>query len=252
MKIRRSFRIAGLLAVIVSCAVYVGVGAAQAIDDEETVIARMHDSLVGRARVRNGWRLTDTPRGTGGVFMMQLSDGEWRENDLPVQDSVIVAVIDDAASWGLFHITRESRELKLRIEGLPASPAMQDEFESVRLLQELNRMHPDRVLAGAVSAYAKDETSYTRTLWLGVLGDLSILAAFAAIIFSLVKLRREVRWRRPGHCTECDYDLAGLAADTCPECGAAANPAPSPQAPQGKYTENAEGSQRTQSEPPKS
>lgn len=157
---------------------------------------------------------------------MQLSGGEWRAGDLSDSDSTIVTVIDEAVSWGLFHITTESRELELRIAETGASPAMQDRSESIRLLQDLNRAHPDRVLAEAVNAYGKGETSYTRTLWLGVLGDLSILAAVAAIVFSFVKLRREMRWRKPGCCTECDYNLAGLNADKCPECGAMMNAAP--------------------------
>ncbi len=32
-----------------------------------------------------------------------------------------------------------------------------------------------------------------------------------------------VRPRRPGSCRECGYDLAGLRADRCPECGAGNN-----------------------------
>jgi hypothetical protein len=220
VRTRRPFRVAGYLAVIVSCAFYIGVSGAQAIDTEETVIARMHDLLIGRTRVRNGWRATNSPRGTTGMFVMELSGGEWRESDLTVENSVIVTVIDEAASWGLFHITRETRELTLlRIDRGRTSSVIPDRSESLRLLQELNRQHPDRVLAGAVSAYAKGETSYTRTLWRGVLGDASIVVALAAAVVSLVKLRRECRWKR-GLCTKCHYDLAGLTAEKCPECGA--------------------------------
>lgn len=93
----------------------------------------------------------------------------------------------------------------------------------LRILQDLNKAVPAQVPSDIVAAYFKGEDSTRRILWLGVLGDLSILAAFAAVIFSLVKLRREVRWRKPGCCAECDYDLAGLTADKCPECGAAIN-----------------------------
>lgn len=75
--------------------------------------------------------------------------------------------------------------------------------------------------ADRIPEYVSGPVVKHRVLWLGVLGDLSILAAFAAIIFSLVKLRRETRWHKPGCCTECDYNLAGLTAEKCPECGAA-------------------------------
>ncbi len=72
-----------------------------------------------------------------------------------------------------------------------------------------------------MQVYASGGGSTTCILWLGVFGDLFILAAFGAIIFSLVKLRREIRQRGPGHCAKCGYDLVGLRVDTCPECGGA-------------------------------
>jgi hypothetical protein len=46
---------------------------------------------------------------------------------------------------------------------------------------------------------------------------------FAAVAGVITVRVKRGRWqlRRAGHCQECDYDLAGLTGDQCPECGAA-------------------------------
>ena len=133
--------------------------------------------------------------------------------------------------WGVWHQTIEELPDRVHFDGWDEEDVLDDPAERVRLLEAINRSEwGPFVPTDKLAFYASGGGSTRRILWLGVLGDLSILAAFAAIIFSLVKLRGEIKWRKPGCCTECDYDLAGLTTSKCPECGAAVISSDSPRA----------------------
>jgi hypothetical protein len=54
---------------------------------------------------------------------------------------------------------------------------------------------------------------------------LTVLASVPPLLWLLVRSRRSARarrWQRRGCCPGCAYALAGIAAETCPECGAKA------------------------------
>lgn len=55
---------------------------------------------------------------------------------------------------------------------------------------------------------------------------LAVIASVAVYIGSAVAVgllarprRRRLNWYRTGRCSSCGYDMAGLEAQTCPECG---------------------------------
>lgn len=54
-------------------------------------------------------------------------------------------------------------------------------------------------------------------------GFLSSVASYvtSAIVVGVVARlrRRRLSWHRAGRCSSCGYDMAGLEAQTCPECG---------------------------------
>ncbi len=134
---------------------------------------------------------------------------------------VVVRFLRPTHRVGVWHQVVETSHDLVTIDCWQDAAKQLDRASRLSILAAIGQAYPTLVPQPKIVFYASGGGSTKRILWLGVLGDLSILAALAAIVFSLVKLRSEVRWRTPGHCAECDYDLAGLTADRCPECGGA-------------------------------
>jgi hypothetical protein len=216
------------VAAIAAAVGYVVWSGSRSVAAGESMIANIGDRLRDTIRYPEDWPPHAFPRGTARISLVEQANGEWRACDLSAQDPVLVVLDEQRTPWGVWHHIGETWLVDLKFQHCREvlSP-LQDSTECLRILKELNRVNSERMPIGVVDAYSKGEVSYCRILWLGVLGDLSILAAFAAIIFSFMKLRREIRWRKPGHCAKCDYDLAGLTTNQCPECGAAVNPSKS-------------------------
>jgi len=227
VKIRRPFRAVVNVAVIAAAVGYVVFSASQLpAFNNGTIVGNATAGLFGKAR----------PTGMGVNWSyMTKQVGKWTsiaERDLtdadhsdPARGVVVVSRFFGPSRWGVWHPVLERRHDEVRFRSLVGMKPITDLAVCSQVFEALNGAEGGTPLAGSeIEFYASGGGSTRRILWLGVLGDLSILAAFAAIILSLVKLRREIRWRKPGHCTVCDYDLAGLTADKCPECGAAVTP----------------------------
>ncbi len=229
MKIRRPFRAVVYVAVIVAALGYVVLSASQlpAFRDG-TVVGTATAGLFGKAR-QTGMHFPE-------LFATQ-TNGQWkvvRQNELDPADwtdasrrAISLWMLNSKHRWGMWHCIIETHQDKVRLWELVGMRPINDRLSRQEILAGIDQAIPGSYISGKVGYYASGGGSTRRILWLGVLGDLSILAAFAAIIFSLVKLRREIRWRKPGHCAKCDYDLAGLTTNQCPECGAAVNPSKS-------------------------
>lgn len=128
-----------------------------------------------------------------------------------IDDGTVMSIHQSEHQWGLWHALAAQQELLVRCEDcMRGSPLSDDQIKSV--LGMVQSSQPHLLRAELLQAHTAG-TPIRRILWLGVLGNLSILAAFAAIIFSLVKLRREMRRRKAGHCAACGYDLAGQTTD---------------------------------------
>ncbi|MCA9290754.1 MAG: hypothetical protein KDA25_06475 [Phycisphaerales bacterium] len=71
-----------------------------------------------------------------------------------------------------------------------------------------------------------------RPIWSGFAVNTVVHAAAIGVLVLLGSRVRRVMRRRVGLCVHCAYDLRGLAAGACPECGATARPPadPPPQA----------------------
>ncbi|HZW10409.1 MAG TPA: hypothetical protein VFF69_10945 [Phycisphaerales bacterium] len=52
------------------------------------------------------------------------------------------------------------------------------------------------------------------------------LAAVSAGLFARIWRRRRLNWYSAGRCGSCGYDMSGLDAQTCPECGRTARVRP--------------------------
>jgi hypothetical protein len=61
--------------------------------------------------------------------------------------------------------------------------------------------------------------------WPGLLANTLFYALLFATLHQLAAYARRARRRRRNRCTACGYDLQGLNAPTCPECGRALSPA---------------------------
>lgn len=60
--------------------------------------------------------------------------------------------------------------------------------------------------------------------WVALLGNSALFFAVLVLpVEALLGVWRFAR-RRPGHCISCGYDLTGIPAGLCPECGAAVAP----------------------------
>jgi hypothetical protein len=62
-------------------------------------------------------------------------------------------------------------------------------------------------------------------IWPGLLADTLFYALLFAALHQLTAYARRARRRRRNRCAACGYDLQGLNAPTCPECGRALSPA---------------------------
>ncbi len=211
----------GYLAIIVAAAGYILLSAARQP-------AFVNATLIGEATA--GIFRKALPRvQRNATYHFHHHDGSWRVLDSSqLGDSDFVSCMISATPdrAGVWHPTFEVRRVNVHFQDhqhiVQFDPGTRRE-----ILIALESAHPGTVPPASLAAYVNGRQSTRHILWLGILGDLSILAAFAALIYSIVRLRREIRWRIPGCCSECDYDLTGLAAGKCPECGAAIRPAPS-------------------------
>jgi hypothetical protein len=221
VKIRRPIRAVVYVAVIAAAVGYIW---------QSALHATTPDTIVGRLlRGPQRW----SAQSSGGFQRMAVLSqeaGSWTVVDgLPRVDGepqptnwAVVFLKASLTKSGVWHPVSETFATTVFLDPKRAQPvASLDQAASLEILDALERHSPHLEWGGSERIDVADGRETNRVLLAGVVGDLSILAAFATIIFSLVKLRREVRWRKPGHCTECDYDLAGLTADKCPECGGA-------------------------------
>jgi len=217
VKIRRPFRAVVYAAVIAAAAAYIVFSAArQPAFINGTFIGTFTADLFGKVR--------STGRQTS-LFYFRHQQNAWEILDSSQAlgtDFVTCSISSAPYRIGLWHLILEERGVRVEFHD-HSSVIPLDATQRSEILRVLATAHPGVVPADKFGAYVAGGTMTRGILWLGVLGDLSILAAFAVIVSSLVKLRREIRWRKPGCCTTCDYDLAGLSADKCPECGAAIN-----------------------------
>lgn len=221
MKPRRPFRALFYLAVFVAATAYVIFSAArQPAFSNGTLIGETTAGIFGKGRPRVQKHAT---------YYFRHRDGAWRILDasqITDENFVSCSISTTPYRTGVWHPIFEVRRVSVHFQDhqhiVQFDPGTRRE-----ILIALESAHPGTVPPASLAAYVNGRQSTRHILWLGILGDLSILAAFAAIVFSLVKLRSEIRWRMSGCCAECDYDLTGLAADKCPECGAAINSASS-------------------------
>lgn len=189
-----------------------------------------HSAGMGSAVAKFLGRSERIHPGLGQPTFLMLEEEGWRVINIDTLDAAAAseAVVVMGRSlyirWGLWYQLTETHTRHVSIAYQRDRTRQVPVLTRLDILSAIARENSWPVTASDREAFTTGTSSTTRILWLGVLGDLSILAAFAAIIFSLVKLRSEIRWGKPGHCTECDYDLTGLAANKCPECGAAVNP----------------------------
>lgn len=98
------------------------------------------------------------------------------------------------------------------------------------VLDAAGRTIPDYFEPAQLRQLREGDTLRHHVRWVGVGADLTALAAFGALLwsvpawFALVKPYVLIT-REPWQCRRCGYDLRGCGASVCPECGA---PTPSP------------------------
>jgi hypothetical protein len=216
VRIRRPFRLLGLLAMVAAALGYVVFSATHQAMSRQSVVS----SLVRR--------LVSAPEpyatGTSAVMGATRSNAGWTVTDLSAERSagfgasVLFDLHIKQDRWGIWHsvVVDESVGYGFMSGPMDNGPPL-DSVAAQTMFRQFHQAKPHVLSRELLDAHANGR-SLRRILWLGVLGDLSILTAFAVILYSLVKLRRECRWKR-GLCTTCDYDLAGITVHKCPECG---------------------------------
>ena len=214
MRPRRPFRALAYAALLLAAAAYIVFSASrQPAFINGTFVGTATAGLFGKAR----------STGMGGPLRFYHKKGEvwipmdWTGNPASSPSFVTWWPSRSPIRSGLWHPVLETKVDSLVIRDQRGQEV--DASTRRDILRGISASDPGLVPIEKLEYYAAGGGSTRRILWLGVLGDLSILAAFAAILFSAVRLRREFKLRKPGHCPRCNYSLAGLNAAICPECG---------------------------------
>ncbi|CAN5730853.1 hypothetical protein BH11PLA1_BH11PLA1_06000 [soil metagenome] len=130
---------------------------------------------------------------------------------------------------GIWTPVSETKRDTIECESIPLTRADQTSIHAGLRAYDPVRFIPSRM----AEDFAGGRTTH-RILWLGVLNDAAVLAAFIGVWFTRHGLVNWFQWtflhkRReppPGICPRCGYDYTATSSAVCPECGQASGATP--------------------------
>lgn len=218
---RRLLRITGLSASLIVATGYICWNFLALPEGGTSVVAGWRDRLRGRSTALFG--------APPFVQFVAFREGAWRLQDPDFAEhqaaTDVVAVSLDSLEWksGFWHPIFANEQCEITFSLWHDDSPFDDGLSLMPILKAIRASDPQAIPEQVLDIPLRSVTGphvSRRLLWLGVVGDLSVLAAFAVVLFSLVRLSREFARRVPGQCVNCGYDLRGLRGEQCPECGA--------------------------------
>ncbi len=193
--------------------------------------------------------------GAGGAGGVRGAGGAWRVidtnpdsadeltrlwQDSPERIVQVVVVLEDEFAGAVAFTNRRMRDRMTLAPFTERTLTPQQRGEIRRAsVDHMLLVYPgaelDADIAERIARLRGGDTDRERRLWIGYAVDAglpvgAVMATLAGLrgllAFSALSRRPRGWWRRRhGRCAGCDYPLAGIAGDHCPECGAPITPA---------------------------